>query len=760
LGEFFRRNLKCSYDPVPSILQYSISSIENSPGSQTPAPKRAKLSAPIPDTIGERLAAYTYNSFDLFLTDVSAVCKALLNVCLSSPKTNGQQQPIRPELGTIQAQVIAFQKIAKDLVLRDLARRITEIDLSADAVALHNFEVAKAPKAVLVVKTAKGPLFSSLPDNHYGPSAISSRSTSSFGSPKSPISTAATSAISSPRLKGQTSSVFPLSVELIPSMNATKAQDYGVTYDSEESKELKFGDSRPDLAPTKYDPPKPLKFAEAFPPLQLLVNLQPPKTDFKTVGLKWGGTIGPGGVPLNPSLKKKTENTGHWLHYTNFPRPGMSRLLPDPFRLGIGLPPNFVASYSTFAPTHDEGMAKVPQSLGNAMWWERQGGATFRKIFCDDPGVGHMFTQYEAQRPDVVETYADVLDVKTSPMTISDEANVGSSSESVSDELDDKRLEEMIENLDNLDENQLNKALDGIPIDLRLTEGGEAPSNEAVLTEVSSLLQKLHSQQYSRLANSDAMDPTGEEISTYEMLRDRLSSLIACLPPHIIATIDGIRGSELMVSKRLPSLNGMPTFTGSLPLNDPNTGARHQPQIQAAAMTAMNAAAGLSPSSPAPVASMLGGMSPVRNMLVPGTIAMRHATPQRVQAVTHIGNITVGSSPPSMAYQQPASTPNNYRHPQYPTTGSPHPHPHPHHQQQQQLMATPTPSYVVPQRQFNVYPNTMPSANHQHPSQQHQHPQHHQRPRGNVPPPQGLGAVGVGGGYSSPVVYSSTPRRR
>lgn len=526
-------------------------------------------------------------------------------------------------------------------------------------------------KVALTVLTYNGPVFSSLPkpDNITVPSVVSSRSSSTSASPKSPTSTAATSVSEWPK-KTESLSVMTPFVEPavpLPHISTVKA------------------------ANDHSGVPVP-KLGEVFAPPQALASMQVPALDYSKIGVKWGGEVGLGGISAHPETEYKTEVAGQWLQYTNYPQPGLSRLPPDPFRQGIGLPGNFVAAYSSFAPTRDESFSKVPSAVSNAIWWEKRGGRIFRRMFGQDPVLGHMFKEYEPKDKQEQEGKPTAIPVASSPA-----------------DLDEKAIEELIQNFEDM------------PIDTRLLM-----DNDAMLSEISHLITTLQSQQYARLAEmiGPHETPTGpqtEEVKTYIQLRDRLASLIELLPPHLLATIDGQPDSELILSHKIPALDGdgEPVFNGTLPSDDPKL---QQPQIQVAANMAMNAAAGLSPINPAPVANM---MAPQQQ--------------QRVfQGVPHL-TVNVGGPPPQgPGYQQYTQPSPMYQQAQTPHFAAPPP---PHQQQYAQQ--------PPPQMQQRVYPQPTPQRGGPVMPTASTPIAYAQRPRGSVPPPQGLGAIGVGPGAST-----------
>ena len=302
---------------------------------------------------------------------MKAACRAVTDALGATPKSDMHAGWERVN-NTI-AHIIHFERLAKDLVNRQRAR-LPWLDLTAE-VDPNEMPEKPTENMALTVLTYAGPLFSSLPksDNITVPSAVSSRASSASGSPKSPTSTAATSVSDWPKTKPESLSVMTPFVEPsipLPLISTAKAA-------------------------TNKSVAKVPKIGEIFAPPGSVSGMQVPSLDFTKVGMKWGGEVGPGGAVAHPEIDYQSEIAGQWLQYTNYPQPGFSRMLPDPYRQGIGLPGNFVAAYSTFAPTRDNSYSKVPQSISSAIWWDRRGGKVFRRMFGQDEVLGHMFKEYE-----------------------------------------------------------------------------------------------------------------------------------------------------------------------------------------------------------------------------------------------------------------------------------------------------------------------------------------------------------------------------
>lgn len=691
------------------------------------------------------------------LADVGAVCRSLLAAAATHPPdgalTNGdgtQQDAIPPV-----AQIVHFEEFARAVITQERSRRADLFDFADE---FTGEDGARAPatggKVALTVMGHHGPLFSSLQNPIAVPAPhraeALSRSSSTSGSPSS---TAPTSTSTSPKngpLKVYRV-IAPLNESVLPPLISTvKAAS------SDAKSSLKRGN----------ETEKVLTLAEAFPPSRSH-TLAPPKpypaNKPPAIGLKWGGIIAPGGVSTsNPSFAR-LDPTGDWLSYRNHP-PRDSKYRPrrgEPIRLGMGLPADFVVAYSSFAPTRDDAGAKVPTQMRNRVWWERRGGELFGRMFKHDPGVGHLFAEYQKRATILGEITAD--DADAMQVDVDDDED--------EEEVFRKAVESWEPDSD-------------VPVDFRLLDGGAESRQETgeTLKEISGLLQSLRSHQYVRLstlppvsaprvttgdpaaattpvpAGATPLEPTEEEVALYNTIKTRLATLIASLPPHLTSTIDGTLDAPLNVSTKIPIFEGgAPVYKGTLP-DDPKPGqGGHGQAVQGAAMAALNAAVGMSPMSPvppqgfaAPIAMM--GQSQRMNVPVPAP-----PTPGRIPGVPHVQTYHAHHMPST---PQAYAGPQQFHGHQMPTPSVTTPHHYPSPYAPTPFPATPPPPRVVgreetravaqqfhahsmppattpaPPASFGVYTNYSQS---QSPA-----PQPQPQRRLNVPPPQGLAAVGVG----------------
>ncbi|CAZ83651.1 unnamed protein product [Tuber melanosporum] len=740
-----------SHDPTPSILRHPIPNSMPSPSGAPPI-KRTKISPSSPNTLAEKLLRVTYTSLTTLLSDISAVCRELLTSA-DNERSNGIPTNGTSSIGSCSglpfvAQVIHFEELAKQVITRERVRRADLFDFveeaSGDSVTTK--PVGSRGKVALTVMGQHGPLFSSLqnPVNALptGDSVPSSRSTSASASPKSSISTVPTSTATSPKaeLLNERPVYTPLNESHLPPLIST------VKAIPSNGQILRGGKRLPSKEGAKVS-----TLGEAFPAPRGLPPLLPPKPGQpSTVGLKWGGKIGVGGIRLENPLNDRPEGCGDWLSYKNNLPSNHPLARHEPPRSRAPLPADLVAAYSSFAPSRDDSGSKIPAAVRNRVWWDRAGKQIFAEEFADDFSLHQMHSRSDEK--------AAVVEAQTEEMDLDEEFRKVIDDWEPDKEIPiDTRLLNGIEGAEAIVDGKKKAGEEGrADVDTAGTEGDP----EKILSEISNLLQSLRSQQYTRLSalpvgqpskpgtgNAPVLGtplaPDEEEIGLYNIIRDRLIRLISKLPPHLVTTIDGDRSSDLTLSSKLPVLGG-PIFKGTLPADESHPPKLSTPQVQGAAMAAMNAAAGLSPVNSAPVAHM----SPARSQH-----HHHHHTPNTSRPMSTLPNISVDAQ--YHGHQMPhyhghtipsVTTPHHYPSP-YAPAPSPIPTPTPQGQYQ------PPPPRIVsplnhrqpaPQQQFHGH--SLPAQTYQNPPPAYQAQPHSRRT--GVPPPQGLAAVGVG--YSSP----------
>lgn len=592
-----------------------------------------------PSTIAQRLSQSSYTDLAPLLEDISAVASAIAHsVRLEAekkeePPSNAPtpRDGSQDELPLVLAKVLIFQQTAHNLAMVEQSRRSGVFELEIPPAP----QLALTQKVCLTVMSQNGPLFSSLQK----PTTIAASTSPSTASTPAPSpSTAPTSLQSSP-LKSkvaisEVAVVQPIPESTLPvSISTTKAH------------------SSKSAATKNSVPVKTI--GETFPaPAYLRPIGPPPKGGTQYKGLTWGG--GRTGGPPPEMVHETQTRTGTWLSYKND--------TPDPRgKGGVGslmganaLPAEFVAAYTSFAPTRDDSFASVPSSVKQMVWWAKVGKEKFSRLLPEFEKLG-LFNRIEEVSE---EDTGDAMDV------------------------DDK--EEMVN-----EEEEFLKAVEAfqpaeVPIDFRLLNGDwqnepdttsdTASFNSDVeqkLERISSLLESLHKQQHIRLAappppppptkaskSPPVASPTATpvvgtpnqpnelEIMLYNDTVKELTKLISQLPPHLVANIHGDPDGELALSSMVPLTNGKVVWKGTLP----SVGARsamngypsQSPLLSHPTQQAMPAAAGMPMNGGAPQAPMMN----VRMQQQPSQqyhLPPQHQTPARAP-------VNVPAPPPPQQY--------------------------------------------------------------------------------------------------------------
>ena len=299
-------------------------------------------------------------------------------------------------------------------------------------------------------------------------------------------------------------------------------------------------------------------FGESFPPSASLKQINPPRpsssrhTATRSLSVHWHN---PTEIPT--STKEATARdpyfkqplpTGRWLTYNVAPStdqmtsPNAKRRHRDR-ALSTGEPQSaidaetsaahaqvkndamFRSVFSSFAPTKDDYGAIVPQEQKNRIWWLKHGEERFHEVL--QIRDEELYGPYEME------------------------------SELSEEVIDDKLVEEELEKMNST-------MASGDPI-TKPPNGSEGP-----LTEISELLEVLHSHQKIRnLSQSvstrplqgqkepssailqDHLSPSDKEVEIYENLKDQLATVIADLPPYLLAKVDGEKLGALTTNTRI-----------------------------------------------------------------------------------------------------------------------------------------------------------------------------------------------------------------
>ena len=556
------------HDTTPSILHFEIE--EGIPDGNVRPTKRVKHTyaddfLPRPTTIAQRLSQGTYTDLAPLLDEISSVASAVISSFRSEVEKREEPPSNAPtpkdcsvdELPLLLAKVLLFQQTAHNLAIVERSRRprVFHQDIAPAS------QMGLTSKVCLTVMSQNGPLFSSLQK----PTTVATSTTPSTASTPAPSpSTAPTSLQSSPlkpkSVLSELSVVQPIPESSLPVIiSATRAHSSKLTFNN---------------------PPLPVKtIGESFPPPPHLRPLAPPPPRAGIpYGLTWGGMRV--GSPPPEIIHESQTKTGSWLSYKNDGLDALGRT--GSINSPTTLPAEFVAAYTSFAPSWDDSAVAVPSAVKQMVWWTRMGKASFHKLI----GKSDSLIVVE----DASEADADAMDVDP----IEEEFEV---------ENEEEEFRTAVENYQPAE----------IPIDFRLlnddwknepdTTSDATSFNsdmERKLARISSLLESLYRQQHIRLAaappppplptqtpNSPYMSssvatpvvgtpsqPNELEIMLYNDTVKELTDLISQLPPHMVATIHGDKDGELAISSILPLMNGKEVWKGTLP----SIGVNHQPR--------------------------------------------------------------------------------------------------------------------------------------------------------------------------------------
>lgn len=338
-------------------------------------------------------------------------------------------------------------------------------------------------------------------------------------------------------------SVEPLQEESLPH-NILRTELFPVNHD-EVSPETKRGQTFKDIfsAPPglqQISPPKPTK-----PSLARADRLSwaadkrssegSRKTGFTQERLPTGHWLGYGGAvesnePVSPEAKRKRRDralsTGEAVLT---PTDGIKAAQAQAKEEAL-----FRSAYSSFAPVHDNSTALISDTDKGSVWWDRYGRDAF---------------EHRVARPGPYFVEED-----------SDEAVNGG----VEDE--DERLEKAVEQFE------------PVTLEIASSKGSssmEERESEAILADISEMLETLHSHQRIRNAtlsgnpkssigaNTSFDDLTGTpsmpssaEFALHDTLRQQLALMISLLPPYAVAKLNGDQLADLNISRHLAMEDG------------------------------------------------------------------------------------------------------------------------------------------------------------------------------------------------------------
>ena len=184
----------------------------------------------------------------------------------------------------------------------------------------------------------------------------------------------------------------------------------------------------------------------------------------------------------------------------------------------------FREAYSSFAPSFDSSRSVVPRRTKSQVWWRRSGAKHMERLVSSGSTDVEVIT---AQIPEITLDHDGLEDAVNSfaPEPLEPAKTDEGSEDSEADEDIKPVLQEISELLRVLDSFRQLRQL--------------GPGTSSI-------------QEVDRFSMAEARaNPSALELETYETLKASLSAMIATLPPHLVAKLDGDQLAGLNVSKKI-----------------------------------------------------------------------------------------------------------------------------------------------------------------------------------------------------------------
>ncbi|KAH7138150.1 hypothetical protein B0J11DRAFT_8362 [Dendryphion nanum] len=518
-----------SYDTQPSILDNAIVSATARSSSGESESKRTKLSPSSgSSSISELARSGSYKSLEALEHDVEIAAANVMPDLATSQRTAVQMSLDDIKL---QTKVLAFQKLASDLIARE-KERAPDSEPSEGAVTKSTEDVENEEEQDVQVKEGdfpEGRTVLTLYGSAQGPKQL-------FSSLQKPTRVSGEHTLSGLDTAPQV--LLPLREATLPNIIST-------------SEIFPSGDE--DL----HDQSKPRTIGQVCKPPGHLAQLSPPKHAKPLTTRGNTVTFVPQDVLQKPSragahmFANQNLATGHWLGYggVDKPKDPTSPTAKQKSRqraLSTGeaqLPPSeatlvavqqakedalFRSVYSSFAPSRDDSTTIVPEEAKNKVWWQKVGEKRFAETFPIDPAL------VEPEKPAEAEANGTT-----------DEA---------------EEFRKMVENFEDYEEKPFGET----------EETEEEKSTTEILKEISELIEILASHQRNRNASlatnprtpiiqnaslatlaGSPSTPSSEEIDVYQILKSQLSLMISQLPPYAVAKLNGDQLEELNISRTI-----------------------------------------------------------------------------------------------------------------------------------------------------------------------------------------------------------------
>ncbi|KAF1362607.1 hypothetical protein EJ07DRAFT_175047 [Lizonia empirigonia] len=517
------------YDPEPSILTHSVASSPARSSSGEADSKRAKRApSTSPATITDRVHNGSYESLQALERDVESAAAEILAA------NGGSEAPATLEETTLQAKVLAFQQILKNLVDREEARSsrahqdrsneapaadaATEDDTTVQVKQEDDESTEPTSRTVLTLfGTAQGPkqLFSSLQQPH--------KIAPADGIPAFDTSVNVTLPLREATLPQniQTTEVFPLLDHTDDSKK--KPSTIGNVF--------RAPAHLPQMSPPKIVRPTTSKgntitFAHPEPTKPKRKGSQ----SYAHQSLSAGFWLGYGGVDVpkdqtSPTARQKSRQRALSTGEAQQP-PSEAILVAVQHAKEDAM---FRSAYSSFAPTRDDATAIIPEETKNRIWWQKTGEKRFNEMFPIDPQLMDAEEVATAKANGTVGEEDDFKDAVENYVPIESDIFPEAKEKSEHDKDTDEILGEVSELIETLASHQ------------RIRNSSLTTNPRTPVVQNSSLAQLVGS----------PTTPSSDEIDVYQILKSQLTLMISQLPPYLVAKLNGDQLEELNISRTI-----------------------------------------------------------------------------------------------------------------------------------------------------------------------------------------------------------------
>ena len=215
----------------------------------------------------------------------------------------------------------------------------------------------------------------------------------------------------------------------------------------------------------------------------------------------------------------------------------------------------FKSSYSSFAPTHDNTAAVVPQQVKSRLWWDKYGSFKPLRYFedyedeeleeeVDEDALEVLESKADGEEEKFAEMVDSWEDIDTTPADLKSKDKDATEVDKTDKEVDEliKEVSDMLETLSSYQRNRYISA---------------TPKQQGSTTQSKSLVE----------LTGDPSHPSSAESILYDTLKSQLILIISSLPPYAVTKLDGEKLGDLNISTKM--IVQVPMHNGTLSHQEP-----------------------------------------------------------------------------------------------------------------------------------------------------------------------------------------------